>query len=75
MRDLTQLRPLTPDILLHGSRNRRTRALVEDGTDDAALIINLQAGTSDRAVRPGAGAERRSCSSSSSTTSMTLWRR
>ena len=27
---------------LHGSRNRRTRALVEDGTDDLGLIINLQ---------------------------------
>ena len=27
---------------LHGSRNRRTRAHVEDGTDDAVLIVNLR---------------------------------
>ena len=27
---------------LHGSRNRRTRTHVEDGTDDAVLIVNLR---------------------------------
>jgi AraC-like DNA-binding protein len=27
---------------LHGSRNRRTRKHVEDGTDDAILIVNLE---------------------------------
>jgi AraC-like DNA-binding protein len=27
---------------LHGSRNRRTRALTEDGTDDIGLIINVR---------------------------------
>jgi AraC-like DNA-binding protein len=36
-----------PDLLmgagtLHGSRNRRTRKQVEDGTDDAVLILNLE---------------------------------
>ena len=36
-----------PDLLLgvgkiHGSRNRRTRAMVEDGTDDVALLVNLK---------------------------------
>ncbi|MFO1034301.1 MAG: AraC family transcriptional regulator [Hyphomicrobiales bacterium] len=35
-----------PDLLvmqgrMHGSRNRRTRPLVEDGTDDAVLLVNL----------------------------------
>ena len=27
---------------LHGTRNTRTRAMVEDGTDDAVLLINLE---------------------------------
>lgn len=36
-----------PDVLvaegrLHGSRNRRTRHLVDDGTDDAVLILNQE---------------------------------
>lgn len=40
------LNPLPGLILgagrLHGSRNRRTRKHVEDGTDDAVLIVNLK---------------------------------
>lgn len=32
---------LVAEGAIHGSRNRRTRKLVEDGTDDAVLIINL----------------------------------
>jgi AraC-like DNA-binding protein len=38
---------LLPDVMmleghLHGSRNRRTRAIIEDQRDEAALLINLQ---------------------------------